>query len=145
VRHRLELPGASVRVDEQTMTFTWHAFGLMQLPVRHCASLHTRTNTEQSGMQLIFRFRPETAGEGAAGMVMIRLDVPADHAQPATRFVSEIRAEHGLVEPAEEQAEEGGVQTIPAESPDWVVSPTNADYEELHREIFGRISAESAP
>ncbi|MFF0055566.1 hypothetical protein ACFYRI_14370 [Streptomyces microflavus] len=127
------------------MTFNWHAFGLMQLPVRHCASLHTRTNAEQSGMQLVFRFRPETAGEGAAGMVMIRLDVPADYTTPASRFVAELRDEHGLVAPAEEQTEEDGVQTIPTESPDWVVSPTNADSEELHREIFGRIAAESAP
>ncbi|MFC8726870.1 hypothetical protein [Streptomyces bacillaris] len=126
------------------MTFNWHAFGLMQVPVRHCASLHTRTNAEQSGIQLVFRFRPETAGAGAAGMVMIRLDVPASHATLASQFVASLRDEHGLVTPVEEPAEEDGVRTIPTDSPDWVVSPTNTDSEELHQEIFGRIAAESA-
>ncbi|MGW0391760.1 hypothetical protein ACWDYJ_12870 [Streptomyces sp. NPDC003042] len=141
----LDLPGASVQLADGTFLFNWHRFGVLEVSVARCASLHSRAHGQQGEVQLIFQFRPEGAGEGASGMVMVRVDVPVQYAASAVRFVTEVRATYGIVGPAEDSGQEDTVSRIPRDSQHWITGPTNADSEELYGQIFDRIMTEPAP
>ncbi|MFC9295661.1 hypothetical protein ACFTWH_15150 [Streptomyces sp. NPDC057011] len=141
---KLDLPGASVQLADGTFAFSWHHFGVLDVSVARCTSLHTRAHGQQGEVQLIFQFRPEAAGEGASGMVMVRVDVPTQHAASAVRFITEARARYDIAGPADDGSQEDTVSRIPRDDRDWITGPTNADSEELYGEIFDRIRAEPA-
>lgn len=141
---RLDLPGASVQLADGTFAFVWHAFGALDVSVARCTSLHTRAHGQQGEVQLVFHFRPEGAGAGASGMVMIRVDVPAQYAASAVRFMTEARVRYGIVASADDGGQEDTVSRIPRNNRHWITAPTNADSEELYGEIFDRIATEPA-
>ncbi len=141
---KLDLPGASVELLDGTFVFGWHGFGVLDMSVACCTSLHTRDHGRQGEVQLVFQFRPEGAGAGASGMVMIRVDVPAQYAASAVRFMTKARARCDLVASADDGGQEGTVSRIPRDSPHWITASTNADSEELYGEIIDRIATEPA-
>ncbi|MGW5849662.1 hypothetical protein ACWFQ8_17185 [Streptomyces sp. NPDC055254] len=141
---KLDLPGASVHVAEGAFAFTWHRFGGLDVSVARCTSLHTRAHGRQGEVQLIFQFRPDGAGEGASGMVVVRVDVPSRYAPSAMEFTTEVRARYGIGGPADEGGQEDTVSRVPGDDRHWITGPTNADSEELFGEIFDRITTEPA-
>lgn len=141
----LDLPGASVKLTDGTFTFNWHRFGVLDLSVARCTSLHSRTHGQPGEVQLIFWFRPEGMSEGVSGMVMVRVDVPTQYTASALRFMTEVRARYGILGPPDDGDQEDAVSRIPRDDPSWITGSTNADSEELYGEIFDRITAEPAP
>jgi hypothetical protein len=139
---RLDLPGARVQLADGAFAFSWHGFGALDVSVARCTSLHTRAHGQQGEVQLVFQFRPE--GKGASGMVMIRVDVPAQYAASAERFMTQARVRYGIVASAGDGGQEDTVSRIPRDSRHWITAPTNADSEELYGEIFDRIATEPA-
>ncbi|MFD3678985.1 hypothetical protein [Streptomyces sp. NPDC058613] len=77
-------------------------------------------------------------------MVMVRLDVPAQSAASAGRFVADVRAGYGLAGSADDDGREEAVSRIPRDVGEWITVPSNEDSEELYREVFDRISTEPA-
>ncbi|MFE9859741.1 hypothetical protein [Streptomyces sp. NPDC005780] len=129
-------------VADGTITFVWRGFGMMDMAVDHCASLRSRAHGLQGEVQLIFQFRLEGAETG--GMVMVRIDVPAQYAASAERFVTEARARYNIVTPADDSDQDETVRRIPRDDQNWINASAHADSEGLYGEIFDRIAAEPA-
>lgn len=142
---RLHLPGAWVRLADGIFTFDWHDSGVLEMSIARCTSLHSRPHGQQGDIQLIFWFRPEVTSARASGMVMVRVDVPAQDAASAVRFVTEVRATYGIPGPADDGGQEDTVSRIPRDDGNWITGPTNADSEELYGEILDRIATEPTP
>ncbi|MCX4794317.1 hypothetical protein OG497_09325 [Streptomyces sp. NBC_01242] len=139
---KLDLPDASVRVVDGTFAFVWRGSGALDMSVDRCASLRTRAHGHQGEVQLIFQFRLEGAETG--GMVIVRIDVPAQYAASAERFMTEARVRYGIVTPEDDSNQEETVSRIPRDDPHWINAPAHADSEGLYGEIFDRIAAEPA-
>ncbi|MEE1772742.1 hypothetical protein PUR34_32450 [Streptomyces sp. JV185] len=139
---KLDLPGASVRVVDGNIAFVWHGFGALDMAVDHCASLRSRAHGHQGAVQLIFQFR--LTGAETGGMVMVRIDVPAQYAASAERFATETRTRYGIVPPEDDSDQDETVRRIPRDDQNWINASAHADSEGLYGEIFDRIAAEPA-
>lgn len=133
-----------MQLADGTFAFGWHGFGALDVSVARCTSLHTRPHGQEGEVQLVFQFRPEAPGAGASGMVMVRVEVPAQYAAAAVQFMTDLRDRYGIVASTDDGGQEDTVSRIPRDSRHWITAPANTDSEELYGEIFDRIATEPA-
>lgn len=139
---KLILPHSELRVHEDVFHFHWSGFGSMNVRVNQCTSVSIRTHGQDSGAQIIFHFRP--GDQGAAGRVMVRVDVPSPRTLDAIRFVDALHQQHGLADLATDTPEDEPLRRVPCDSEEWLAFPVSAPSEELYEEIFDRIAAAPA-
>ncbi|WP_189188407.1 hypothetical protein [Streptomyces albiflavescens] len=129
-------------MTEGTLVVEWRGFSQLDVPMDRCASVSVRPHGQDGGVQIAFRFLP--GQQVTAGLVMVRVDVPAQFTERAGWFVGELRRVYGIEDVTAAATEEEPLRRVPRDSAEWVTAPAGVSSEVLYREVFERLAADPA-
>ncbi|MFD5271395.1 hypothetical protein [Streptomyces sp. NPDC058335] len=142
--------------DDGHLVFLWRQYSIVESNVKHCTRIQLVPQGADGLSQWLFHLR-FPAGP-TPGLLVIRVDVPADRLQEAKEYTDLLRrryavpeqpeqpekAESGTeeIEDAEDAAEETGFQRVPPDAREWLVAPAGAASEELFGAVLAHVNSD---
>lgn len=134
----MDLPDFELECDEAGyLIFLWHRYGRFKSHVRNCSQLRLLPQGADGLSQWVFTLRfPEGP---TPGLVVVRVDVPADRLKEAEDYTELLRRRFGIPEQAPDTAEESGLRRVPLDTPEWLNAPASPASEELFAAVTARV------
>ncbi|MGN5377996.1 hypothetical protein ACQ4WX_10945 [Streptomyces lasalocidi] len=134
----MDLPGFELDCDEAGyLNFYWHHYGRFKSNVGNCSQLRLLPQGSDGRSQWVFTLRfPEAP---TPGLVVVRVDVPADRLKEAEDYTELLRRRFGIPEQVPDTTEESGLRRVPLDTPEWLNAPASPASEELFAAVTARI------
>ncbi|USQ87026.1 hypothetical protein NFX46_26905 [Streptomyces phaeoluteigriseus] len=147
--------------DDGHLVFLWRQYGIVESNVKHCTRIQLVPQGPDGLSQWLFHLR-FPAGP-TPGLLIARVDVPADRFREAEEYTDLLRRRYAVpeqpaktegveetehaedaerAEDSEEAAEETGFQRVPLDSREWLVAPAGAASEELFGAVLAHVAAD---
>lgn len=139
--------------DDGRLAFVWRRYSLVKSDIEHCTRIQLLQQGPDGLSPWLFHLRfPEGP---TPGLLVVRVDVPADRLQEAEEYTDLLRRRYAIPERAEESetagepeentedpAEETGFQRVPLDAPEWLVAPAGAASEELFGAVLAHVDGD---
>lgn len=140
---RLDWPDfqLEVRPDGRLM-FVWRRYSRIVSHVTLCAQLRLLPQGTDGLSPWVFHLRfPEGH---TPGLLVVRVDVPADRLPEAEEYTDLLRRRFDVPEHLEDAAEEAAFQRVVPDGPEWIAAPAGTASEELFAAVMTRVNDEPA-
>ncbi|MFV0127183.1 hypothetical protein ACLGI4_05630 [Streptomyces sp. HMX112] len=138
---KLRWPGFLLECADGLLGFVWHGFCHIEVRVDRCTAATARPQGPDGSGQLVFQFRDAEAGR--PDLIVVRVDVPAQSAREAERFLALLRHDHAVPDRPSEPADDAGLERVPLDGPEWLAAPASPVSEELFRDVMARVAGDS--
>ncbi|MFJ3493475.1 hypothetical protein ACIPPJ_07725 [Streptomyces sp. NPDC086091] len=140
---RLDWPEFRLECDEEGhLVFVWKRYSLVKSHIEHCTRVQLLPQGPDGLAQWHFHLRFPHGP--TPGLLVVRVDVPADRLEEAEEYTELLRRRHGVPDHPDDGTEDTGLHRIPPESPDWIVAPAGAASEELFGTVMARVDGDGA-
>jgi hypothetical protein len=138
---KLDWPEFEVECDQTGhLVFHWLRYGKVRSHVRRCSQLRLLPQGSDGLSQWVFHLRfPEGP---TPGLLVVRVDVPADLLEEAEGYTEQLRRRFGIPEQAGDTAEEPELRRVPLDAPQWLAAPASAASEELFAAVRARVDGD---
>jgi hypothetical protein len=132
--------------DDGHLDFLWRHYGRVKSNVEHCTRVQLLPQGPDGLCQWLFHLR--FPGGPTPGLLVVRVDVPADRLQEAEEYTDLLRRRYALpeqpddLEETEDVAEETGFQRVPLNAQEWLVAPAGAASEELFGSLMAYVDSD---
>ncbi|MER5941078.1 hypothetical protein ABT121_27555 [Streptomyces sp. NPDC001928] len=127
--------------EDDRLDFVWPRYGRIASNVRHCTRLRLLPPGSDGLSQWIFHLRfPEGP---TPGLLVVRVDVPADRLQEAQDFTDLLRRRFKIPEQAPDGAEDEELRRVPLDEPEWIAAPASNASEELFTTVMARAQGDT--
>ncbi|MBY8842554.1 hypothetical protein [Streptomyces sp. SP2-10] len=139
---RLDWPEFELDCDASGyLTFTWRRYGRVRTHARHCTHLRLLPQGSDGLSRWVFQLRfPEGP---TPGLLVVRVDVPADRQEEAEQYGDLLRRRYGIPEQAPDAEEEAGLQRVPLDTEEWMAAPASTASEELFAAVTARVDGDT--
>ncbi|MEV6051850.1 hypothetical protein [Streptomyces sp. NPDC052107] len=139
---KLDWPEFELECDDAGyLTFHWLRYGRFRSHVRHCSQLRLLPQGSDGLSQWVFHLRfPEGP---TPGLLVVRVDVPADRQEEAQEYTEVLRRRFGVLEQAPDAAEEAGLERVPLDAPEWLAAPASGTSEDLFAAVMARVDSDT--
>ncbi|MFI5978241.1 hypothetical protein [Streptomyces sp. NPDC051452] len=139
---KLDWPEFELECDHAGyLTFRWPRYGLVKSHVRHCSRLRLLPQGADGLSQWVFHLR-YPAGP-TPGLLVVRVDVPADRQGEAMQYGDLLRRRFEIPEDPQDDAEESGWRRVPLDEREWVTAPASDASEELFAAVTARVDGDT--
>ncbi|MES4889320.1 hypothetical protein [Streptomyces sp. NPDC096012] len=124
------------------LTFHWPRYGRIRSHVGHCTRLRLLPQGADGLSQWVFHLRfPEGP---TPGLLVVRVDVPADRQDEARDYGDLLRRHFGIPEDPDDEAGETGLPRVPLDDTrEWVAAPASDASEELFAAVAARVDGDT--
>ncbi|MCS0600712.1 hypothetical protein NX794_05630 [Streptomyces sp. LP11] len=138
----MDWPGFELRCHEDgRLAFYWHRYSVIESNVRHCSQVRLLPQGSDGLSQWVFHLRfPEGP---TPGLLVVRVDVPADRQEEAADYTDVLRRHFGIPEQVDDAEDESELRRVPLNTPHWVAAPVSADSEELFAAVMARVEGDA--
>ncbi|MEV5874861.1 hypothetical protein AB0L75_11630 [Streptomyces sp. NPDC052101] len=139
---KLDWPDFELECDPTGhLVFHWLRYGKVRSHVRSCSQLRLVPQGADGLSQWVFHLRfPEGP---TPGLLVVRVDVPADRQEEAAEYTEKLQQSFGIPEHAPDTAEESELQRVPLDAPGWLNAPASPASEELFAAVTARVDSDT--
>ncbi|MFF5480489.1 hypothetical protein ACFY5C_24540 [Streptomyces sp. NPDC012935] len=140
---KLDLPDFTLECrEDDRLIFTWRRYSRIESSVRHCTRLRLLPPGSDGLSQWVFHLRfPEGP---TPGLLVVRVDVPADRLQEAQDYTDLLRRRYDIPEQAPDGTEDEELLRVPLDEPGWIAAPASNASEELFTTVMARAASDTA-
>ncbi|MGX1268571.1 hypothetical protein [Streptomyces phaeoluteigriseus] len=162
---KLDWPEFQLHCHDGHLVFHWRQYGIVESNMKHCSRIQLLPRSPDGLSPWLFHLR-FPAGP-TPGLLVVRVDVPADRSREAEEYTDLLRRRYAVPEQPEgaegyageienagdtegpeeagapeDPAEETGFQRVPLDAQEWLVAPAGAASEELFGAVLAHVDSD---